>query len=189
MANVNSSQHLLVLMSIILGLGIRELLVGGRAAAVERPRTELSLLPFLAAALVLIAIVQFWWYLFIVANRGVWSGNFFLFAATLLRPALLFLSSASVFPAASSREDLERHYFRNRGFIYLPIAIFEAQNLVESAANLGTLLHPAHAFHFVFIAGTITLSISASTKLHKVLLIAGLLLSAFFIAAFSLRLD
>lgn len=73
---MNSSQHLLVLMSIILGFGIRELLVGGRAAAVGRPRSRLSFVPFLAGTLVLVAIVQFWWYLFIVANRGNWGGQF-----------------------------------------------------------------------------------------------------------------
>ena len=176
-------------MSIILGLGIRELLVGGRAAAVSRAKAELSILPFLAGALVLIAIVQFWWYLFIVANRGVWAGNFFLFAATLLRPALLFLSAASVFPPPGGREGIGSHYFANRGFIYLPLAIFEAQNLIESAVNLRTLLHPAHIFHLVFTGGVITLAVSRNTQLHKVFLLIGLLLSALFIAAFSLRLD
>lgn len=186
---MNSSQHLLVLMSIILGLGIRELLVGGRAAAVGRRRADLNVLPFLAGVLVLIAIVQFWWYLFIVANRGVWAGNFFLFAATLLRPALLFLSAASVFPPPGSREDIVLHYFRNRGFIYVPLAIFEAQNLLESAANLGTFLHPAHLFHMLFTAGTVALAVTSSERLHKFLLPLGLLLSAVFIAAFSLKLN
>lgn len=186
---MNSSQHLLVLMSIILGFGIRELLVGGRAAAVDRPSGELSILPFLAGLLVLIAIVQFWWYLFIVANRGAWGGNFFLFAATLLRPALLFLSAASVFPSAESRENLAVHYFRNRRFIYLPLAIFELQNLIESAGNLGTVLHPAHVFHLLFMAASVTLAVSASPRLHKVLLALLFVLVGIFIAGFSLSLD
>lgn len=176
-------------MSIILGLGIRELLVGGRAAAVERPRGALVLLPFLAGVLVLIATVQFWWYLFIVANRGAWAGNFFLFAATLLRPALLFLASASVFPPPGSGEPLDRHYFRNRGFIFVPMAIFEAQNMFESAANLGTLLHPAHIFHLIFIVMTVVLAISRSAWLHKMLLSSALLLASVFIATFSLSLN
>lgn len=186
---MNSSQHLLVLMSIILGFGIRELLIGARVAAVERPRAEISVLPFLAGALILTATVQFWWYLFIVANRGDWAGNFFLFAVTLLRPILLFLSLASVFPPPGNPEGLERHYFRNRGFIYLPLAIFEVQNFLESALNLGTIVHPAHAFHAVFIALSSGLAISSSPKLHKVLLPLALLLTAVFIAAFSLRLE
>lgn len=186
---MNSSEHLLVLMSIILGLGICELLVGARAAAVNRSLTNATRLPFLAGALVLIASVQFWWYLFIVAERGVWSGNFFLFAATLFRPMLLFLSGASVFPSPGSRDDIADHYFRNRGFIFLPLALFEAQNLIESSLNLGTLIHPAHLFHIVFTAGCVALAISSSEKIHKVLLMIGLLLAAVFIGVFSLRLD
>lgn len=186
---MNSAQHLLVLMSIILGLGIRELLVGGRSAAVSRTRAELSILPFLAGILVLIAVVQFWWYLFIVANRGVWSGNFFLFAGTLLRPALLFLSAASVFPNPGRREDISAHYFDNRGFIYMPLAIFEMQNLVESTLSLGTIGHPAHLFHLLFIGGAICLAVSANRRLHLWLVTILLLLSIIFIAAFSLRLE
>lgn len=176
-------------MSIILGLGIRELLVGGRSAAVSKARADLTTLPFLAAALVLIAIVQFWWYLFIVANRGVWSGNFFLFAGTLLRPTLLFLSAASVFPNPGSREDVAAHYFDNRAFIYLPLAIYELQNLVESAVNLGTINHPAHLFHLLFTGGAICLAVSANRTLHLWLVPILLLASTVFIAAFSLRLD
>lgn len=186
---MNSSEHLLVLMSIILGLGIRDLLVGGRAAAMARPDEGRSLLPFLAGLLILIATVQFWWYLFIVANRGLWAGNFFLFAATLLRPGLLFLSAASVFPPAGGQGDVAAHYFRNRVFIFLPLAVFEVQNFVESAVNLGTVWHPAHVFHVMFTAGTVALAISQNERLHRVLLFAGLFLSVIFIASFSLRLN
>lgn len=57
---MNSSRHLLVLMSIILGFGIREPLGGERAAAVGRPAAGMSILPFAAGLLVLLAIVQSW---------------------------------------------------------------------------------------------------------------------------------
>lgn len=186
---MNSAQHLLVMMSIILGFGIRELLSGGRAMVADRPRREFRILPLLAGALILVAIVQFWWYLFIVANRGVWGGNFFVFAATLLRPGLLFLSAASVFPPPGSHHDPVPYYFRNRAFIYLPLAVFEVQNLVESALNLGTLRHPAHLFHGVFIAVGIVLAISARETVHKVFLPLLLALVAIFIASFSLQIE
>lgn len=186
---MSSAQHLLVLMSIILGFGIRDLLVGGRAAAMIRPWKSSSILPFFAGTLVLVAIVQFWWYLFIVANRGVWGENFFLFAATLLRPGLLFLSAASIFPPPDGQRDLAAHYFRNRGFIYLPLAIFEGQNFIESAVNLGTVFHPAHLFHLVFIAISVALAVSASARRHLQLLALLLVLVAMFIATFSLRLE
>jgi hypothetical protein len=185
---MNSSAHLLVLMSIILGLGIRDLLVGGRAAAIDRPREDLALLPFLAGLLVLLATVQFWWYLFIVANRDVWGTNFFLFATVLLRPALLFLSAASVFPPAGQPGNLADHYFRNRGFIYLPLAAFELHNLVESATNLGTLRHAAHIFHVLFTIACVVLAFSSSRKLHRILLSLLLVSALVFIGAFSLRL-
>ena len=176
---MNSSAHLLVLMSIILGLGIRDLLVGGRAAAIDRPREDLALLPFLAGLLVLLATVQFWWYLFIVANRDVWGTNFFLFATVLLRPALLFLSAASVFPPAGRPGNLEDHYFRNRGFIYLPLAAFELHNLVESATNL---------FHVLFTLACVVLAFSSSRKWHRILLSLLLISALLFIGVFSLRL-
>jgi hypothetical protein len=185
---MNSAEHLLVLVSIILSFAIKELLVGGRAAALGRGWADLSALPFLAAILVLIAIVQFWWYLFIVAQRDAWAGNFFLFAGLLLRPSLLFLSAASIFPAPGVGGDLAAHYFRNRRFIYLPLALFETQNLIESASNLGSIVHPAHLFHIVFTAIGVTLAWRSERAVHLTLLPVLLLGAVVFIAIFSLRL-
>lgn len=82
-----------------------------------------------------------------------------------------------------------RHYFRNRSFIYVPIAAFEVQNLIESASNLGTVRHPAHVFHAIFLGITLALANSASQRLHRILLILLALLTATFIAIFSLRIE
>ncbi len=65
--------------------------------------------------------------------------------------------------------------------------VFEGQNLIESAANLGTV-NPAHLFHvaFMLIAGVLAFSIVPRT--HRVGVGLMLLMAAVFIAAFSLRL-
>lgn len=184
---LNSAQHLLVLISIILGLGIREILTGARFSVVNARGDADAWLMYLSGLLVLIAIVQFWWYLFIVANRDLWGANFFLFAGTLVRPALLYISAASVFPLPGSdrRDD---HYLRNRALIFGPLGLFEFLSFVESAINLGTIWHPAHGYHAAFITISIMLSVSRRRVLHRVLVPTTFILALAFIALFSLTL-
>lgn len=186
---MSSSQHLLVLISLILGFGIRELLVSGRAALVERPSGELHLLPFAVGLLVMVVIIQFWWYLFIVAGRQSWDDNFFLFALTLLRPALLFISAASVFPAPGNSTNLVDHYLQNRKFIALPLGLYEGLNLAESATNLGTVLHPAHVFHVAFIVISLCLAFARSQRVHQFIVAVIFLLTSIFIANYSLTIN
>lgn len=184
---MESSQHLLVLTSIILGFGIMELMNGARTAAMGRAAVGWT--PYLAGLLVLIALVQFWWYAFIVAERGGWSGNFFVFAASLLPPTLLYLSASSIFPERGADEQTAAgHYIANRRFIWLPLVVFEGQNLIESAANLGTIRHPAHLFHLAFMLIPLVLAFSTVPRTHRVGVGLMLVMAAVFIGVFSLTL-
>ncbi|MGF1549375.1 MAG: hypothetical protein ACFBQW_02405 [Sphingomonadaceae bacterium] len=185
---MNGPQHLLVLMSIVLGLAIRELLVGLRVSAPLIRDKTVGILPLAAGLLVLIIIVQFWWYLYGVSQNAGWTLNFFLFAAVFFRAALLFLSASSVFPTLVAGRPPGEHYMHNRGWIYVPILIYEGQNLAESAYRLETLLHPAHLFHLIFMLLALIAAVSSRPRVHIWVLGLGYLLFLVFVAAFNLRL-
>lgn len=187
---VNASQHLSVLISIILGLGLRELLLGARSTLIAGwPATDrmARIMLNVLAVSIFIVLVQFWWFLFIIVSSEIWQNNFFEFLLALLRPIFLFIAAASVFPPADT-EDVEDYYFRNRRLIYIPLILFEILNLLEFHKYVGMKGIGTQLFHLAFITLAITLTISQKIRLHLFLLCAMLVLLVAFIFLFSLDL-
>lgn len=187
---MKASQHLAVLVSIILGLGLRELLLGARNTLMtgwpKADRAAQATLGVLALFL-FIVIVQFWWFLFVIVRTEVWQENFFSFLVTLARPILLFVAAASVFPPLDSG-DVQEHYLRNRYMIYVPLALFDTINLAEFSVHVGLAQISPLIFHVVFIALCVLLAASRRIMVHLALLSAMLPLAVAFILLFSLTL-
>ena len=93
---MNVSEHLLVLVSIIIGLAITELLTGVRQLVRARRRIRLHWLPLTWAGFLFLGLVQSWWVYLGQAQR--WGGNFFVFLFVLLNPMVLYLASSSLLP-------------------------------------------------------------------------------------------
>jgi hypothetical protein len=187
---MNASQHLSVLISIIVGLGLRELLLGARTALTEGwPDTDRMVRAMLIALAIsiFIVLVQFWWFLFIIVSSEIWQNNFFEFLLALVRPIFLFIGAASVFPPADT-EDVEKYYFRNRKLIYVPLILFEILNLSEFRRYAGMEGIGTQLFHILFITLATILAISQKIRLHFFLLCAILVLLIAFISLFSLNL-
>src|SRR5687767_13537719 len=90
------TEHLTVLVSIIIGLGISQLLAGAGKLIGVRGRVEPYAPTMAAATMVFLAHVQFWW-----GNVGYGEeieSNFFAFLFFLLVPILLYLMAAMVLP-------------------------------------------------------------------------------------------
>ena len=179
---MGSFDYLSVLISIVLGLGITNLLTG--FAALVRQRGRLIgywPLPIWMTTLFLIH-VQTWWALFGLRDMHQWS--FAAFLVVLLQPVALFVMTALITPdlAEAGKIDLRIGYFREtRGFfgaLLFALLASLAKNLVLSGAmpegrNL--------AAHIVFIAIALVGGISRSTRIHAVLAPLGLGLLACYI--------
>jgi hypothetical protein len=116
--------YLAVLISIILGLGITQILSGVGRLLQSRQHVRLYA-PTIGWVVVLLVLhVQTWWAMFGLRTLGSWS--FLAFSVVLLQPIVLYLLAALVLPDASSETaaDLHAHYFAHaRWFFGLAVAL------------------------------------------------------------------
>jgi hypothetical protein len=122
-------EHLSVLISIILGMGIAHLLWSVHLLVQARARVRFHWLPLTWCALVFVSLVQWWWGSFDMRTRQDW--NFFYFLFVLLRPVVAYLSAAFVLPTLEpgSPVDLRQYYFANRQWLF---SLLAAGNLLDA---------------------------------------------------------
>ena len=93
---MDAFSYLSVLLSIVLGLGITQLLQGFGRLMNARSRVRPYWPSLLWAVVLLVAHVQNWWSMFGLRGRAHWS--FLDFALVLSNPILLYLLAALVLP-------------------------------------------------------------------------------------------
>ena len=160
--------YLIVLVSIVLGLGVTRLLTGLGALIEARDRVRFYG-PALAWTLfLLVAHVQTWWAFFGLRDRGGWS--FAAFLAVLVQPALLYLLSALVLPTVGPGDDVDlrtRYYEQARWFFGLLAGLLVA-SLARDLALEGALPDaPNVAFHAVFFALAVAGAVTRSERFHR----------------------
>ena len=161
--------YLSVLLSIVLGLGIANLLTG--FARVIQMRTRVKLYwPVLTWAFTLVLIhIQTWWMMFGMQERREWS--FAAFMLVLIQPILLFFLSALVWPDFDRDEalDLRANYFAQaRWFFGMFIAIV-VLSLVRTRVLTGQWTGPTDlAFHALFIAASAGAMSFSSELYHRI---------------------
>ena len=173
---MDAFEYLGVFISIILGLGVTQLL--GAVAGVLRDRGQVrpDATPLAWAATLLLAHVQAWWSLFGLRGREDWS--FAGFCAVLLPPALLYLLSALVLPPPGARLDLAPNFARHRRVFHGLLLALVVASLGRDLVLLGQLPDAGNlAFHGGFaLAATLGLA-SARPAVQRALALA--LLAAF----------
>jgi cellulose synthase/poly-beta-1,6-N-acetylglucosamine synthase-like glycosyltransferase len=111
---VDAFSYLSVLLSIILGLGLTQLLTAAGRLIRHRDRVRLDWLPLLWAAVLLVIYVQSWWAMFGLRNVRKWT--FVAFLAVLAQTTTLYMMAAVVLPeqVEDAGVDLAEHYERQR---------------------------------------------------------------------------
>jgi hypothetical protein len=171
---VTPFEHLSVLISIIIGLGIAHLLFNVHRLVVARERVRGYWLAIVWVALVFTAQVQWWWSSFGFRDEVRW--NFFYFLFILLSPVSLYLAAAFVLPDIERRRryDLREYYYRNsrwffaimamsplldafrRGFEAGTAASFDVWSNAIAALMLASLTVSRSAVHHVLVTLTVT---------------------------------
>ena len=136
-------QYLAVLLSIVLGLGLTQLLTGVGRLVQARQRVRLYWPPLAWVGMLLLIHVQTWWAMFDMrAHRG-WT--LLTFLVVLATPACLYLMAALVLPdiAEATGEDrvldLRTHYFAQRPWFYGAGAAVIASSLLRPVVMDGRL--------------------------------------------------
>jgi hypothetical protein len=138
---VTPFEHLTVLISIVIGMGIAHLLTTLHELVQVRSRIKLYWLPLLWCVLIFISLVEWWWGIFALRTTIKW--NFFYFLFILMSPVSMYLAMAFVLPDDSERSneviDLRRYYYDNSGWLFGTLAISPALDAIRRGLEAGTL--------------------------------------------------
>ena len=186
---MDAFSYLSVLLSIIIGLGMTQILQGYRGLLLSRSRTRLYAPPLIWSGLGLVIAAQLWWASFGLAKQTAW--NFGTFCVVLLQTILLYMMSGVVLPDVPSEGelDLRAHYFREaRPFFGFGLAML-ATSIVKDWMLSGHLPKRENlAFHGVFGAIWLLALISRRPRLHEGVAISAIGLIAAYVTLLFARL-
>jgi hypothetical protein len=153
---VDAFSYLSVLLSIVLGLGLTQLLTAIGRLIRHRDRVRVHWLPLLWTGLLFLIYVQVWWTMYGLRLRPDWT--FPAFGVVLLQTALLYVMAAVVLPeqVEETGTDLGVHFDRHHRWFFAvfltTLAVSAAKDVILSgrfptSTNL--------LFHFALAAGCI----------------------------------
>lgn len=135
-------EHLTVLISIVIGLGIAHLLTTVHELVQVRSRVKMYWLPVVWLVLIFISLIEWWWAIFELRTTVVW--NFFYFLFILMSPVTMYLAAAFVLPDDSERGndviDLRRYYYENSAWLFGTLAVSPALDGIRRGLQAGTML-------------------------------------------------
>jgi hypothetical protein len=181
--------YLAVLISIILGLGIAQLLSGfGRW--IEQRSSFRAYGPAMAwTAMLLLIHIQGWWSMFGMRHHANWT--FIQFCIVLLQPITLFLLATLVLPGANAPElDLRSNYFAQRRWFFGLLMALLVVSVVKDLALNGELPDPANlAFHGLLFATSLVAIATENEAFHRFLAYTSLAMIAVYISLLFARLE
>jgi hypothetical protein len=181
-------EHLAVLISIILGLGVTHLLTSVHHLVMARARVRFYWLPLLWTVLMFIAQIEWWWAVFALRQQVTW--NFFYFLFILLSPVALYLASAFALPSCAGEGliDLRAHYYLNRRWFFLINTVSLIFDGLRRTVQAGHWRDLGGASNLVSAALLVSLAVSRRPWYHGLisLLVAAVFLYFIVVAALQL---
>jgi hypothetical protein len=161
-------EFLMVLLSVVIGLGLTEILTGWANLLRDREGIRFFWIHLLFQLGVFFALLQQWWEFW--EMEGMDQISFLGVLAVLASPIVLFLIAHLLFPTQAKGADLEEYYFRQAPLLW---------GLVIVGTLVGTFFRPMvfgyPVFHLANISGIpmialcIVLVASRDRRVHSVL--------------------
>ena len=182
-------QHVVVVMSILVGLSVTQLLRG--VAQLYRSRSRVRMYWLYSAWIALLALFSslLWWTFW--SYRGIAEWNFLLFV-TYLSPGVVFyfLVALAIPDPSDAVDDLREYYFSNRSGFFGAFALYGAVAAVTAVVVRGLpLLDLSNVFRIAMVALLLTAMRSASERVHAIVFALSTGLLALFIVLFHFRLE
>jgi hypothetical protein len=132
--------HLVTLNSIIIGIGLTEMLGNLHRLIRNSRRVKWDWLPVAWSAVLLLLVINYWWSIYLGVSGLGQAGNAAEFGLILVPPILLFLTTASVLPHfdSDSEWDMRRHYGEQRKTFIITFALYQCSTWATAGA-VGTL--------------------------------------------------
>jgi hypothetical protein len=188
---VTPFEYSLVLVTIIVGLAIADMLESLHRLLRSRMQVHWHWLPLVAAVLVLLTLVQFWWGFYQLGRTDVWN-QYGAFILLLLHLILMFLLACSALPDNDrDRVDLAEYYEHNRRYFW---TLFSLVAFMATVTNLVAIRHePASTLllkaipNEVYLAIMVTLALVRTKAVHYILVLV--LLAVMVLGWFPLRIQ
>lgn len=181
--------YLSVFISIILGLGLTQLLAGF-ARWLEQRGAFTAYAPSLCwAGVLLLMHVQTWWTLFELRRHADWTfAQFFLL---LLQPVTLYLLATLALPGTSAPAvDLRTNYHAHRRWFFSLLIFLLVVSLLKDVVLTGSLPRPANlAFHALFGAMALAAVLTDRERYHQAFGVMASLGFVAYVAALFTRLQ
>ena len=180
---MHAFDYLSVLLSIVLGLGMTQLLSAVARWLELRHEVKPYLPAAIWAAFLMIVVVQTWWSMFDMRNIAEWS--FLQFCVVLAQPVLLFLLTALVLPGPQSEvRDLEVFFFQHRSWFFgLLMALLVASASKDLVLGGRLPATPNLIFHAIFFVGTALALVSRRPAVQLLIAIAALAMMVVYVTA------
>lgn len=182
-------EHLIVLVSIIIGLAIVDLLSSLRHLIRNRDRVRFHWLPLTWTALIFLQLVQIWWTYFYSLQADIWR-SYFAYAFLLMVPVLLYLIASWILPDRdeAGQIDLREYYFRENGWIFGLISLAVVVQIASELLQGVDLFHPARIIQLTGASLFASLAWTKNIRYHGAvtLLVIGLFVT--FAVVYTVRL-
>ena len=181
-------QHIVVVMSIVLGLSVTQLLKGVAQLYRGRKRVPPYWIHSAWVALLIVFSLVVWWTYW--NYRGITEWDFFRFVAYLSPMIVFYFLTVIVIPDPSDTvSSLKEYYFSTRGGFFGTFALYGILAGVTAVVVRGlALLDPSNLFRLAMVLLLLIAMRSGSERVHAVVLTLCALLMLAFIYLFQLRL-
>ena len=134
-------EHSITLVSVIVGLGVTELLANLNALIRTRNDVRWYALPFLWAAICLILVVNLWWGIYLGAIGIATPSNAGAFLLYLVVPVLLYLVCSAALPGVrgSGAVDLRASYYASSRYFSSLLVAYVATTMLQAYLARGVV--------------------------------------------------
>ncbi len=167
-------EFLMVLVSIIVGLGVAEILTGVAQQIRHRKTSKPYWLHSCGVTVIFLALLQSWWELWGLRDAEEWV--FLGLLLMLLAPSGLYLIAHLIFPTSIEHADFQTYYFELRPVWWLAVLVAVSSTLFKPIAFGAELWHLDNVASVVMVVGFVTLASSKRLAVHTVLVPGFLLL-------------
>ncbi len=183
-------EYVSVLISIVLGLGITQIVSGVADIINQWSRVKLYWPHLMWIAFVFFLHIQEWWVLYELRTLSEWKLPTFLFI--ILYPINLFILARILFPSAGSDSgDFKKFYFENFRKFFVWAVILIALSLSDNILfnNYSWMDQPVHIFLLIALPFFILRNFQQEW-LHKltVILLTALLIASLFLVDWTLKI-
>jgi len=187
---MDAFNYLSVLLSIIIGLGISQLLTASGRLIKHRNLVHFHWPSLLWAGVLLLIFVQSWWAMFVLRHYTDWT--FPAFAIVLLQAIALYMVAAVVLPenVDGAGVDLRIHYETHKNWIFGFLLAAIVASISKDVILYGRFAAPANlAFHAMFAISCVSAMLVQRARFHDILAIVSALTMGAYVATLFARLQ